>query len=118
MLAGAGCGGSARLTDPGGREITFGADVPVRITTAAVRPELLHLFEGLEVTFVNEDAVPRTIAVDAARSDQAGCAAIGTGPLQPGETRKTPALPRFTTCAFRDAQRPGEAAFQGVVVTH
>ena len=95
----------------------IGADVPVRVTAAAVKPSTLHLFNGLQATFVNEDAAPRSIALDTVRSDQAGCAAVAMV-LQPGERRTTEPLPRFAACYFEDAQRPADTAFQGVVVTH
>ena len=95
----------------------FGADIPVRVTAAAVKPSTLHLFNGVQATFVNEDAAVRSLVVDTARSDQAGCAAL-TMALQPGERKTTEPLPRFAACYFRDAQRPADAAFQGVVVTH
>ena len=35
----------------------YGADIPVRLTAAAVKPSTLHLFNGVQATFVNEDAV-------------------------------------------------------------
>jgi hypothetical protein len=95
----------------------YGADVPVRVTSAAVKPSTLHLFNGVVATFVNEDSAMRSLVVDAARSDQAGCAAL-TIVLQPGERRTTEPLPRFAACYFRDVQRPADTAFQGVVVTH
>ena len=95
----------------------YGADIPVRVTAAAVKPSTLHLFNGLQATFVNEDTAVRSLVVDTARSDQAGCAAV-TMALQPGERKTTDPLPRFAACYFRDAQRPADAAFQGVVVTH
>jgi hypothetical protein len=95
----------------------IGADVPVRVTASAVKPSLLHLFNGLQATFVNEDTVARTVAVDAARSDQAGCSAVGLV-LQPGERKTTAVLPRFALCYFLDPQRPSDPAFQGLVVTH
>jgi hypothetical protein len=95
----------------------YGADIPVRLTAAAVKPSTLHLFNGLQATFVNEDSAVRNLVVDTARSDQAGCAAL-TMALQPGERKTTDVLPRFAACYFRDAQRPTETAFQGVVVTH
>ena len=95
----------------------YGADIPVRLTAAAVKPSTLHLFNGVQATFVNEDSAVRSLAVDAARSDQAGCAAL-TIVLQPGERKTTDVLPRFAACYFRDAQRPADTAFQGVVVTH
>jgi hypothetical protein len=119
-LALSACGGShVTRTElpPTNSSDDIGADVPVRVTAAAVKPSTLHLFNGLQATFVNEDAAARSIAVDAARSDQAGCAAVAMV-LQPGERRTTDPLPRFAACYFRDAQRPAEAAFQGVVVTH
>jgi len=114
------CGGShVTRTEfpPTNSSDDIGADVPVRVTAAAVKPSTLHLFNGLQATFVNEDTAARSIAVDAARSDLAGCAAVAVV-LQPGERRTTDPLPRFAACYFRDAQRPAEAAFQGVVVTH
>jgi hypothetical protein len=113
------CAGSSitRTAGPATGNDDIGADVPVRVTASAVKPSLLHLFNGLEATFVNEDTVTRTVVVDAAKSDQAGCSAVGLV-LQPGERRTTPALPHFALCYFADAQRPGDAAFQGVVVTH
>jgi hypothetical protein len=95
----------------------YGADIPVRVTAAAVKPSTLHLFNGVQATFVNEDASARSLVVDASRSDQAGCAAL-TMALQPGERKTTEPLPRFAACYFRDAQRPADTAFQGVVVTH
>jgi hypothetical protein len=95
----------------------IGADVPVRVTAAAVKPSTLHLFNGLQATFVNADTTARSIALDAVRSDQAGCAAVAMV-LQPGERRTTEPLPRFAACYFMDAQRPADTAFQGVVVTH
>jgi hypothetical protein len=119
-LALAACSGSnvTRSTGPiTNTDDTIGADIPVRITASAVKPATLHLFNGLVATFVNEDAAARGVAVDAARSDQPGCAAVALV-LQPGERKTTPALPRFAVCYFRDAQRPGDVAFQGVVVTH
>lgn len=120
-LAAAACGGSTvtrRVSTPTSTTDDIGADVPVRITAAAVKPSLLHLYNGLEATFVNEDTVPRAVEVDAVRSDQPGCAAVGVGALQPGERKTTPLLPRFAGCYFRDGQRPSEPAFQGLVVTH
>ncbi|HEU0106887.1 MAG TPA: hypothetical protein VFT38_11995 [Vicinamibacteria bacterium] len=114
------CGGShvtRTESAPTNSSDDIGADVPVRVTAAAVKPSTLHLFNGLQVTFVNEDTAARTIAVDAVRSDLAGCAAVAVV-LQPGERRTTEPLPRFAACYFRDAQRPAETAFQGVVVTH
>src|ERR1044071_3858589 len=75
----------------------YGADIPVRVTATAVKPSTLHLFNGVQATFVNEDSAVRSLAVDAARSDQAGCAAL-TIVLQPGERRTTDVLPRFAAC--------------------
>lgn len=85
------CSGSSVTRTPGPATSTtddIGADVPVRVTSAAVKPSLLHLFNGLQATFVNEDTVPRTVAVDPVRSDQAGCSAVGAGPVSrvPGST--------------------------------
>ena len=94
----------------------YGADIPVRLTAAAVKPSTLHLFNGVQATFVNEDTAPRSLVVDP-RSDQAGCSAL-TMSLQPGERKTTEPLPRFAACYFRDAQRPADTALQGVVVTH
>jgi hypothetical protein len=119
-LALAACGGShVTRTElpPTNSSDDIGADVPVRVTAAAVKPSTLHLFNGLQATFVNEDTAARSIAVDEVRSDLAGCAAVAMV-LQPGERRMTDPLPRFAACYFRDAQRPAETAFQGVVVTH
>jgi hypothetical protein len=95
----------------------YGADIPVRLTTTAVKPSTLHLFNGVQATFVNEDSAARSLVVDTARSDQAGCAAL-TISLQPGERKTTEPLPRFAACYFRDVQRPADTALQGVVVTH
>jgi hypothetical protein len=95
----------------------YGADIPVRVTAAAVKPSTLHLFNGVQATFVNEDATVRSLVVDTARSDQLGCAAV-TLSLQPGERKTTEPLPRFAACYLLDAQRPADTAFQGVVVTH
>ena len=95
----------------------YGADIPVRVTATAVKPSTLHLFNGVQATFVNEDAAVRSLVVDTVRSDQSGCAAV-TLSLQPGERKTTEPLPRFAACYFRDAQRPADTAFQGVVVTH
>ena len=119
-LALSACGGShvtRTESPPTNSSDDIGADVPVRVTAAAVKPSTLHLFNGLQATFVNEDTAARSIAVDAARSDLAGCEAVAVV-LQPGERRTTDPLPRFAACYFRDAQRPAETAFQGVVVTH
>jgi hypothetical protein len=114
-----GCAGSSitRTAGPVSGNDEVGADIPVRVTATAVKPSLLHLFNGLQATFVNEDTVTRTVAVDAARSDQAGCSAVSLV-LAPGERRTTGTLPRFALCYFTDAQRPADPAFQGVVVTH
>jgi hypothetical protein len=84
----------------------------------AVKPSLLHLFNGLQATFVNADAIPRTVAFDAARSDLPACSAVAVGVLQPGERRITDPLPRFAACYFLDGDRPTDMALQGVVVTH
>ena len=113
------CSGSnvTRTAGPATSTDDFGADIPVRVTPSAVKPSLLHLFNGLQATFVNEDTVTRTVVVDPARSDQAGCSAVSLV-LQPGERRTTANLPRFALCYFADAQRLTDAAFQGVVVTH
>jgi hypothetical protein len=120
MVALTACAGTTvtrSVSAPTNTSDEFGADVPVRVTAAAVKPSTLHLFNGLQATFVNEDSAVRSLVVDSARSDQAGCAAL-TIVLQPGERRTTDLLPRFAACYFRDAQRPADAAFQGVVVTH
>ena len=103
------CSGSSvtRTAGPATNTDDIGADVPVRVTASAVKPSLLHLFNGLQATFVNEDTVPRTVAVDAARSEQAGCSAVGVV-LQPGERRTTAVLPRFAALLLprRAASRP------------
>jgi hypothetical protein len=116
----AACSGSSVTRTAGPPTSTtddIGADVPVRVTVSAVKPSLLHLFNGLQATFVNEDTVTRTLTVDASKSDQPGCGAVGVV-LQPGERRTTAILPRFALCYFVDAQRPSDPAFQGLVVTH
>jgi hypothetical protein len=120
MFALTACGGTSitrSVSPPTSTGDDFGADVPVRLTAAGVKPSTLHLFNGLQATLVNEDTVVRSLSIDAARSDQPGCAAL-TIVLQPGERRATDVLPRFAACYFRDAQRPAEPAFQGIVVTH
>ena len=91
--------------------------MPVRISDAAVKPALLHLYQGHVVTFINDDRLPRTLGVDAVKSDVAACATVGIGTLQPGEQRSA-TLPFFAACYYRDEQRPADAAFQGVVITH
>jgi hypothetical protein len=113
------CGSSITTTPPvtGGSD-DFGSDVPVHVTPTRLKPSLLHLFEGLEVTFVNDDSVARMVAVDPSRSTQPGCAAVGIGTLQPGERRTSAALPRFAGCYFLDPQRPSETSFIGLVITH
>jgi hypothetical protein len=119
LLALTACGGTSitrSVSTPTGSSDDFGADVPVRLTAAGVKPSTLHLFNGLQATFVNEDTAVRSLSIDAARSDP-GCAAL-TIVLQPGERRTSDVLPRFAACYFRDAQRPAEPAFQGLVVTH
>jgi hypothetical protein len=118
-LALAACGGTTitrRDSAPTNTD-DYGADIPVRLTAAAVKPSTLHLFNGLQATFVNEDTAAHHLAVDTARSDQPGCAALAIA-LEPGERRTTETLPRFAACYFRDTQRPGDVALQGVVVTH
>jgi plastocyanin len=112
----AACGGARAITRTQDG-VTVDADVPVRISDAAVKPALVHLYQGHVVTFINDDRVPRTLGVDAVKSDVAGCATVGIGTLQPGEQRSA-SLPFFAACYYRDEQRPAAAAFQGVVVTH
>jgi hypothetical protein len=117
----AGCGSSTitrTVGPPTSSSDEFGADVPVRLVAHAVKPSLLHLFNGFQATFVNADSVPRTIAFDPARSDLPTCATIAVGRLEPGEQRTTDMLPRFAACYFKDGDRPDDAALQGVVVTH
>jgi hypothetical protein len=119
MLALAACGSTTITRRDAAPTNTddYGADIPVRLTAAAVKPSTLHLFNGLQATFVNEDTAAHRLGVDTARSDQPGCAALAIA-LEPGERRTTETLPRFAACYFRDAQRPGGVALQGVVVTH
>ena len=122
VLAGAaGCGHSTitRTVGPATSSTDdIGADVPVRLVANAVKPSLLHLFNGLTATFVNADSVSRTVAFDSVRSDLPGCSAVAVGLLQPGEQRTTSPLPHFAACYFRDGDRPTDEALQGVVVTH
>ena len=112
----AGCGSSTITRTQDG--VSFDFDVPVKISATGVKPGLLHLYKDRLATFVNEDGVPRTVGVDAARSDVAGCSAVAIGVLQSGERRTSAPLPEFSACYFRDEQRPTDTAFQGVVVTH
>jgi plastocyanin len=113
----AGCGAKITSSQTTITDDNIQADVPVHVSASAFKPTTLHLFNGLVVTFVNDDAVPRTIDFDPVHSDQKGCAAVDVT-LQPGERRTTEPLPHFAACYFRDAQRPSDTAFQGVVVTH
>ena len=87
------------------------ADVPVRLTAAGVKPSTLHLFNGLQATLVNEDTAVRSVSIDAARSDQPGCAAL-TIVLQPGERRTTDLLllRRLSTSGTRSG--PGRRRFR------
>ena len=95
----AGCGHATAITRTQDG-VTTDADVPIHVGAAAVKPAVLHLFQGHVVTFVNDDRVPRTVGADAVKSDVAGCAAI------------------ILSAQFNDEQRPADTAFQGVVVTH
>lgn len=119
-LAAGSCGSSTitRSVGPVAGNDAFGADVPVRLVANAVKPSLLHLFNGVQVTFVNADTVPRTVAFDPAKSDLPTCSTVAVGVLQPGEQRTSDPLPRFAACYFRDGDHPADAALQGVVVTH
>src|SRR3954470_16118939 len=97
----AGCGAKITSSQTTITDDNIQADVPVHVSASAFKPTTLHLFEGLVVTFVNDDAVPRTIGFDPVHSDQTGCSVLDVT-LQPGEGRATDPLPHFAACYFRD----------------
>ena len=90
----------------------------VTLTAAGADPLQLHLYTREGVTFVNQDSRSREIRFDAARSTDAGCAAIAVGAIAAGQQRTTPILPSFALCYYGVADAPQDARFQGVVVTH
>ena len=118
LVLATGCSGSSTTITRTQDGVTFDFDVPVKISATAVKPSILHLYKGRLATFVNEDKVLRTVGVDAARSELAGCSLVAVGALRPGEQRTTALLPEFGACYFRGEERPADPAFQGVVVTH
>jgi hypothetical protein len=90
----------------------------VTLSAAGAAPMQLHLFTQEGITFVNQDARVHEIQFDAARSTDPGCAAIAVGKVDAGQQRTSPLLPGFALCYYAAAEAPGDARWQGVVVTH
>lgn len=116
-LAGAGCG-SSKITTPGGPPPTL-APIPAEVTISArgVTPQVLHIFDGRKVTFINADTRARAIFSDT-HPGHGGCGGIlNVGTLAPGERREVTGLPP-DACFYHEEGDPGATAFQGVMVIH
>ena len=89
----------------------------VRLTASGISPQVTHVLSQTQIVFVNQDSVEQRIV--AAPDLQYGeCPEVDTvGVIRPGETR-TLVLGRYVLCAFRDANRPGQRAFEGLLFVH
>ena len=90
----------------------------VTITSSGASPRELHIFARDVATFVNSDERPHEIRSDPSQNNDARCATVGVGLLQPGESRKTELQPSGIVCFYRDEREPANAALQGYVLAH
>lgn len=108
-------GGDLSLLDPlQPRSPIAAAD----IAPAGVVPQVLHLDAPVTVTFTNTDRIAHTLesAPELAYGD---CTEMnGLGMLQPGQRGSVTLNEPGFICAYHDAARPTDMAFQGIIVLH
>jgi len=90
----------------------------VDITPTGVNPQVLHVDAPVTVTFTDTDRVAHKLeaAPELAYGD---CPEMnGLGTLQPGQQRTVTLDQHGFICAYHDAARPTDMAFQGIIVLH
>jgi hypothetical protein len=103
------------LLDP---EWPRSASPTLRISTAGVQPDLLHLDAPVTVTVTNNDGAAHRLE-PAPELGYGGCAEIEQlGTLEPGQSAKVTIERRAVICAFHDSAAPTNRSFQGFIVVH
>jgi len=75
----------------------------------------LHLYQGTQLIFINNDDQTHDVLSDPLHI-HTDCPEINAvGFLVPGQARGTASLDRVTTCGFHDHTREGDPAFAGKV---
>jgi len=97
-LALAACGGSPSSSGP--------AMVSLRVS--GVNPSTISVMAGAQLQFTNEDTVNHQVASN-------DCSELSSPILAAGGSFTATMGAGPKTCAFSDALRPGETAFQGTV---
>ena len=118
----AACGGSRIVSsrDPVSEDERIVQEPVVTLGEGNVTPQVLHLYEGRRVTFVNADTRPRTIFGDIHPAHRmTECQPVNVGTLEPGERHEVdwPAAV-FAICYFHEEAEPDRRSLQGVVVVH
>jgi hypothetical protein len=110
----------ARLTTTTRPSPEVSTDPPgqIAISSAGVKPNLVHLFEPKGVLFLNNDTRPHDIRADGTKNVDAGCSVVNVGRIEPGQSGTTGVMSGFLGCYFRDELDPANPAFQGFILSH
>jgi hypothetical protein len=102
---------AALLAACGGADKKPPQPVTLTITAAGITPKSVTTRSRGELVLVNSDTVPHTLQSDPANP----CAELNSGALAAGHSWPTSLPAGPTTCGFRDADQPANAAFQGTI---
>jgi plastocyanin len=121
LAAAAAACGRASTTLPDTPPTSEPAPIPtgpavVKITAAGVSPQIVHIYSGKTVMFLNNDDRPHSIFSDMHPAHGTCAGGLNIGMLQPGEQREATA--EYGLCYFHDDQNPANPAFQGFTVLH
>jgi hypothetical protein len=94
------------------------ANPTMRISTAGVNPDQLHLDAPVTVTITNDDGAAHRLD-PAPELGYGNCSEMEQlGTLQPGQSGKVTITRRELICAFHDSAAPSNHSFQGFIVVH
>jgi len=111
--------GSASISTPvavATPEPTPSVEPVVKISGVGAAPQILHIFSGKTVTFVNNDDRPHMIQADPHPAHTACSGRLNIGRIMPGERKEVEV--EYGLCFYHDEMDPSNSAFMGMTVLH
>jgi hypothetical protein len=88
----------------------------VKLSGTGAVPQILHIFSGKTVTFVNNDDRPHVIQADPHPAHTQCSGRLNIGRMLPGERREVEV--EYGLCFYHDEMDPANPAYMGMTILH
>jgi len=82
-------------------------------TAAVFKIDAMHLYQGAQITFINQDVIPHDIQSDPPLTHSECPEVASAGFIVPGQSRSTSPLDRLISCGFHDHFHEGDPVYGG-----